>query len=398
MLDIDCECLYNFIYLSFQEFFAAMSYVLQEDEGTTKDSGTPKKDVKTLLENYGNSRNYLMLTVRFLFGLLNEERMKDLEKIFSSKISPKIKPDLLKSVPTKKQTNSSFPSVYDELTSELEEFHRLSEIQEENFVTSALEHLTELHISQNELTQMDQMVLSFCVKHCHRLESFLISECSFIFEDHAEEELPRSTKWLYQEDCQDKPKHSSIYLLCQALKDPNCKLKKLEVFPVVISQPLVVGISPLFSMTELDLGWNKLGNSGMRLLCEQLNHPNCRNCGLECRDVTHGSCEDLAAVLRSSLSLTELELELELGANYSLRDAGVRLLCEGLKHPTCTLQRLGMWDCGFSAAGCRDLSSVLFINQTLTELDLGYNELGDSRVQLLCEALKYSTCKLEKLG
>ncbi|CAM5149470.1 unnamed protein product [Natator depressus] len=134
----------------------------------------------------------------------------------------------------------------------------------------------------------------------------------------------------------------------------------------------------------------------MRLLCEELNHPNCKlqKLWLECRDVTHGSCEDLAAVLRSSLSLTELELR----ANYSLRDAGVRLLCEGLKHPTCTLQRLGMWDCGFSAAGCRDLSSVLFINQTLTELDLGYNELGDSRVQLLCEALKYPTCKLEKLG
>uniref|UniRef100_A0A674JBZ8 NACHT domain-containing protein n=1 Tax=Terrapene triunguis TaxID=2587831 RepID=A0A674JBZ8_9SAUR len=269
--DIDCECLYSFIHLSFQEFFAAMFYVLEEDEERTKDSGTPKKDVKTLLENYENSRNYLMLTVRFLFGLLNEERMKDLEKIFSCKISPKMKPDLLKWVPTKKQTNSSFPSVYDEVISELEEFHCLYEIQEENVVTR------------------------------NKIQMFY-----FLF---------------FREVCQDKPKHSPIYLLCQHWFLTG---RTSVPFSMLIGQGagLVAGTPQQNSCDEPT-------HTVIDLLCVSLS------CRLECCDLTHGSCEGLASVLRSKL---------DLGYN-ELGDSGVQLLCEVLKYPACKLQKLALVRC-----------------------------------------------------
>uniref|UniRef100_A0A674JJT0 NACHT domain-containing protein n=1 Tax=Terrapene triunguis TaxID=2587831 RepID=A0A674JJT0_9SAUR len=272
--DIDTECLYSFIHLSFQEFFAALFYVLEEDE-TMEDSGTPKKDVKTLLENYGNSRNYLMLTVRFLYGLLNEKSIKDMEEKIGCKISPKIKSDLMKWIQTQKQTVLSVPSVYDKIICQLEEFRCLYEIQDGNFMKNALEPFTKIVISRNKLTPMDQIVLSSYYLNIQEIELKSVSrdqDRTFLFS-------------LSREQHQDELKHSRVFLLCQALKDPNCKLKKL---------------------------W--------------LNYCN----------ITHVSCKDLAAVLKTSQRL----IELDMGIN-ELQESGVQLLCEALKHPNCRLQRLG---------------------------------------------------------
>ncbi|XP_050808763.1 NACHT, LRR and PYD domains-containing protein 3-like isoform X3 [Gopherus flavomarginatus] len=456
--DIDCVNAYSFIHLSFQEFFAALFYVLEEDEETMEDSETPKKDMKTLLENYGNSRNYLMLTVRFLFGLLNEEIMQIMEEKFSCKISPKIKPDLLKWVQTNQQKYLPLSNVYQETCRiyNLEEFHCMFEMYEENFVKSALDHVVALTLDSNKLTQMDQMAFSFCVKNCHRLQSLCISYCTFAFGDHGEDVLPRRQKWLYQIQHWNEPKHSPIYLLCQVLKDPNCKLKKLELVNCSLTAACCRDLSSVLNtkttLTELDLSYKVLGNSGIKLLCEGLKHPNCKVQKLRVQYccITGAACGDLAAVLRTNQSLTELNLngnplgdsgvqrlceglkhpscklqrlwledchlkdtcgrdlaavlrtkqsltELEMCRNYDLRETAVQQLCEGLKHPNCKLQRLILNRCKLTDACCGALSSVLSTSQTLTELVLGYNEVGDPGVQLLCEGLKHPNCRLQIL-
>ncbi|XP_050808760.1 NACHT, LRR and PYD domains-containing protein 3-like isoform X1 [Gopherus flavomarginatus] len=457
--DIDCVNAYSFIHLSFQEFFAALFYVLEEDEETMEDSETPKKDMKTLLENYGNSRNYLMLTVRFLFGLLNEEIMQIMEEKFSCKISPKIKPDLLKWVQTNQQKYLPLSNVYQETCRiyNLEEFHCMFEMYEENFVKSALDHVVALTLDSNKLTQMDQMAFSFCVKNCHRLQSLCISYCTFAFGDHGEDVLPRRQKWLYQIQHWNEPKHSPIYLLCQVLKDPNCKLKKLELVNCSLTAACCRDLSSVLNtkttLTELDLSYKVLGNSGIKLLCEGLKHPNCKVQKLRVQYccITGAACGDLAAVLRTNQSLTELNLngnplgdsgvqrlceglkhpscklqrlwledchlkdtcgrdlaavlrtkqsltELEMCRNYDLRETAVQQLCEGLKHPNCKLQRLILNRCKLTDACCGALSSVLSTSQTLTELVLGYNEVGDPGVQLLCEGLKHPNCRLQILN
>uniref|UniRef100_A0A8C4Y821 NACHT, LRR and PYD domains-containing protein 3 n=1 Tax=Gopherus evgoodei TaxID=1825980 RepID=A0A8C4Y821_9SAUR len=379
--ETDCECLYSFIHLSFQEFFAALLYVLEEDE--TTDSGIPKKDVKTLLESYGNSKNYLMLTVRFLFGLLNEERMKDLKEKFGCKLSPKIKADLLKWVQANQQTDLTLPCVHEGIyqSYQLDLFHCVYEMYEEDFAVNALDHFTVLKLNQNKFTQMDQRALSFCVKHCRSLESLCIYDCTFSLEDR-EEELPRRQKWLHQ--CA----HS---LICASI---SCRLKACEVSAACCGE-LSSALNTNQLLTELDLSDNQLGALGMQLLCEGLKQPNCKLQRLVLRfcSLTGTCCGDLSTVLSTSQSLTELDLSY----NFSLGEVGVQLLCEELKHPNCKLQILGLEGCRLSAVCCGFLSSALSTSHALAELNLWGTKLGDSGVQVLCEGLRHPNCKLQKI-
>ncbi|XP_069036239.1 protein NLRC3-like [Lepisosteus oculatus] len=109
--------------------------------------------------------------------------------------------------------------------------------------------------------------------------------------------------------------------------------------------------------------------------------------------LTERCCEDLASVLQSQhSSLRELDL-----SENNLGDSGVKLLSEALRNPNCKLTTLKMKVCELTERCCEDLASAQSQHSSLRELDLSKNNLGDSGVKLLSAALKDPNCKLTTL-
>ncbi|XP_059744296.1 NACHT, LRR and PYD domains-containing protein 3 isoform X3 [Bos taurus] len=377
--EVDCEKFYSFIHMTFQEFFAAMYYLLEEDNhGEMRNtpqacSKLPNRDVKVLLENYGKfEKGYLIFVVRFLFGLINQERTSYLEKKLSCKISQKIRLELLKWIEAK--ANAKTLQIE---PSQLELFYCLYEMQEEDFVQRAMSHFPKIEIKLS--TRMDHVVSSFCIENCRHVESLSLRL------------LHNSPK---EEEEEEEVRHSHM------------DRSVLSDFEVAYSQGLVNyltssicrGIFSVLSnnwnLTELNLSGNTLGDPGMNVLCETLQQPGCniRRLWLVNSGLTSGCCPALSSVLSTNQNLTHLYLQ-----GNALGDMGVKLLCEGLLHRNCKLQVLELDNCSLTSHCCWDLSTLLTSNQSLRKLCLGNNDLGDLGVMLLCEVLKQQGCLLKSL-
>ncbi|XP_070296760.1 ribonuclease inhibitor-like [Salvelinus sp. IW2-2015] len=151
-------------------------------------------------------------------------------------------------------------------------------------------------------------------------------------------------------------------------------------------------------LTELDLSYNKLTDTGVERISTGLMSPHCKlkilipfnsifsHVRLVCCEVT--SCGSLSLALAAS----QLE-ELHLSCN-TLGDMGLKRLSAGLEDPHCQIQKLGrqIMICNLSELSCEPLASVLCSNSTLRELDLRDNNLGDSGVELLSADWGPSLC------
>uniref|UniRef100_W5L3G9 Uncharacterized protein n=1 Tax=Astyanax mexicanus TaxID=7994 RepID=W5L3G9_ASTMX len=144
--------------------------------------------------------------------------------------------------------------------------------------------LTELHLSKNKGLK-DSGVKKLCegLKHgncklqilrlekcdltersCADLASVLTSENSLI-------ELNLSKNWLLD---------SGVESLCEGLKDKNCKLQRLRLDKCGLKEESCADLSSVLtsenSLIELNLSKNRLHDSGVKILCDGLKDNNCK--------------------------------------------------------------------------------------------------------------------------
>ncbi|XP_036418010.1 LOW QUALITY PROTEIN: NACHT, LRR and PYD domains-containing protein 12-like [Colossoma macropomum] len=266
-------------------------------------------------------------------------------------------------------------------------------------------HLRELDLSLNKPGESEMKLLSDLLKDPHfKLEKLLLFNCSVTEEGCAAlvSALNSNPSHLKELNLNlNKPGQSGVKLLSDLLQDPQCKLETLQLEQCSITEEGCAALASALKsnpshLRELNLNYNKPGESGVKLLSDLLKDPHCKleNLQLSNCSITGEGCAALVSALKSNPShLRELNL------NYNEPgESGVNLLSDLLKDPYCKLEKLHLSSCSITEEGCAALVSALKSNPShLRELDLNSNNPGESGVNLLSDLLKDPHCKLENL-
>uniref|UniRef100_A0A8C2LE58 NACHT, LRR and PYD domains-containing protein 6 n=1 Tax=Cricetulus griseus TaxID=10029 RepID=A0A8C2LE58_CRIGR len=364
---LDKEVTYQFIDQSFQEFLAALSYLLEAE-------GAPAGGVQMLLNSDSELRGYLALTTRFLFGLLSAERIRDIERHFGCVVPERLKQDTLRWV--QGQGHPKVAPVEEEEEEEEEEedlnfglelLYCLYETQEDAFVRQALSSLPEMVLERVRFTRMDLGVLSYCVQCCPAGQSLRLVNCGLV---EAKEKKKKSLvkRLKGSGNTTKQPPVSLLRPLCEAMTSQQCGLRILILsrckLPDSVCRDLSEALKLAPALRELGLLQSRITETGLRLLSEGLAWPKCRVQTLRIQlPNLQEAIQYLVIVLQQSRVLTTLDL-----SGCQLVTYMVENLCSALKYPMCCLKTLSLTSVELSEVSLRELQIVKASKPDLTIL------------------------------
>ncbi|XP_036050473.1 NACHT, LRR and PYD domains-containing protein 1a-like [Onychomys torridus] len=296
---------YSFAHLCLQEFFAAMSCILGNNEEKHGDTEI-YRIVETLIEVYGRQNLFEAPTIHFLFGLLGKQGVNKTRKILTTRLHLHSLWEMLDKARALPQHQHLYSTGL---------FHCFYETQNEEFLTQVMHNLQEKEVCDptdmthsvfktNVMTDVELMVVTFCLKYCHHVKRLQLN-------------------WDGYQG--------------QTLKAPRMVLYKWNPITDTSWKILFYTLEFTGNLKELDLSGNPVSLFALHRLCKTLRCPGCHlrglwlvNCGL-----TFRHCVDLASVFKASTSLLMLDLQLN-----DLGDLGVRMLCEGIRSRKCNLSIL----------------------------------------------------------
>ncbi|XP_013770183.1 protein NLRC3-like, partial [Pundamilia nyererei] len=381
-----------FVHLSVQEFLAALhvsltfinSDVNLLEEAQTISSRSDKTHFyQSAVDKALESPNgHLDLFLRFLVGLsmpTNQTLLRGL--LTTTERSSQTNQTLLASLLTRLRSSSQFnqktyikKKLNENLSTEksINLFHCLNELNDCSLVEEIKQSLSSGSISTDKLSPAQWSALVFILLSSKKdMDVFDLKKYSDS-EEALLQLLPvvKACKNALLSSC--NLSHRSCEALSSSLKLEDCELR------------------------SLDMGNNKLQDSGLKLLLAGLEIPYCKletlrlsNCNLSKR-----SCEILSSVLSASYSILR---ELDLSDN-DLKDSGMTILSSGLDNPHCKLETLRLTGCLITKYGCTSLVSAVKANHShLRELDLTYNHPEEAGVKLL-EQLRLEILRVEPAG
>ncbi|XP_075402280.1 NACHT, LRR and PYD domains-containing protein 6 [Tenrec ecaudatus] len=389
---LEAEVAYQFTDHSFQEFFAALSYLLEEDAGRE----VPASSVAELLRGDAELRGHLTLTTRFLFGLLSEERMGDIERHFGCVVSKRVKQDALQWVLGQGRPAATPEGAEglqgpeepeeeeedEEANYPLELLYCLYETQEAEFVHQALHGLPELTLERVRLSRTDVAVLSYCVQHCPRGQALRLRGCglSVVREKKRKSLVKRLQNSLGGRNSQSGQKQRQVSLLrplCEAMVDQHCGLGSLMLsrckLPDSVCRDLAEALRLAPALTELDLQHNSLSETGLKVLCEGLAWPKCQVQTLRVQQPgLQEGLQYVVSLLQQSSALATLDL-----CGCQLPEATVKYLCATLQHPACSLQTLSLDSMELSEDSLQELRAVKAAKPSLVITHAGLDDLPE---------------------
>ncbi|XP_072894429.1 NACHT, LRR and PYD domains-containing protein 3-like isoform X1 [Hemitrygon akajei] len=371
----DCarSVVYTFPHLTIQEFVAAVAQFLNPHPGDI---------LKFLTETHNTTDGRFEVFLRFFAGFSNPMTARGLEEFlgpFPHETTCRVI-DWVKEEVKRQSGNTESEAGKRSLLNTL---HYLFESQNRGLVQAALESLEILSFSGMTLTPIDCAVLSHAIGLCDTIKQLDLEKCCI-----QSEGIQRLGPGLHK--CQDlrlgenKLGDSGMKLVSAALRNPESKIQKLWLGDVGLTDSAVVDLasplSKISSLTELDLGSNKLGDSGVKLVSAALRKPECKiqTLVLDNVSLTESGAADLVSALSTNRSLMELDL-----SDNKLADSGVRLVSAALRNLECKIQKLRLDNVSLTDSGAEDLVSALSAKPSLTVLSLRLNSLTDRFVPAL---------------